>query len=340
MIMKSVQDLYKSLLAPSADLIQDIPKIEGDIMLLGAGGKMGPALARLIKSAITAAGVDKKVLAVSRFSEDGLKQELEAEGIKTFAADLLDDRQLNKLPETPNIIYLAGQKFGTTGRESFTWAMNAYLPGRVGERFKNSRIVAFSTGNVYPLSPVMMGGLDESHRPGPVGEYAQSCLGRERLFEYTSSKYNTPVLIYRLNYASDVSYGVMLEVAKSVLAEKPVDLRMGHVNLIWQGDANEMAIRSLLHCSSPPKLLNVTGPEIVSIQWLANQFALHFAKTAHFENEAQSTALLSNSAEAFKLFGYPKVSLKLMIEMVAAWLLEGGKTINKPTHFQERNGQF
>jgi len=338
--MKTIEQLYQELLQPSDILISDIEKIDGDILILGAGGKMGPALAKLTKQAIDKAGFNKKVIAASRFSEPGLQGELNALGIETYATDLLEDDQLQQLPDVKNVLYLAGQKFGTTGKESFTWAMNAYLPGRVAQKYKNSRIVVFSTGNVYPLSPVSLGGLAEDHPPGPVGEYAQSCLGRERIFQYSSAKYNTPIFIYRLNYANDVSYGVLLEIAKSVNEEKPLDLSMGHVNVIWQGDANEMAIRALHHCAVPAKIVNITGHETISVRWAAQQFGALFGKTPQFINEEKSTALLSNAAESVRLFGYPRVTVKQMIEVLAEWIKQGGKTINKPTHFQEREGQF
>lgn len=338
--MKTIEQLYQELLQPSDILISDIGKLDGDILILGAGGKMGPALAKLTKQAIDKAGVNKKVIAASRFSEPGLQDELNALGIETYATDLLEDDKLHQLPDVKNILYLAGQKFGTTGKESFTWAMNAYLPGRVAQKYKNSRIVVFSTGNVYPLSPVSLGGLTEDHPPGPVGEYAQSCLGRERIFQYSSTKYNTPVFIYRLNYANDVTYGVLLEIAKSVNEEKPLDVSMGHVNVIWQGDANEIAIRALHHCEVPAKIVNITGHETISVRWAAQQFGKLFDKTPQFINEEKSTALLSNAAESVRLFGYPRVTVKQMIEVLAEWIKQGGKTINKPTHFQEREGQF
>jgi nucleoside-diphosphate-sugar epimerase len=218
--------------------------------------------------------------------------------------------------------------------------MNTYLPGRVAEKYKDSRIVVYSTGNVYPYTPVASGGATEETSPAPVGEYGQSCLGRERVFQHFSSVYGTPLLIYRLNYAIDFRYGVLLEIAKSVFAGKPVDLATGHVNVIWQNDANEMAIRALLHCESPSKILNVTGPETVSVRWLAEEFGRLFGQKPEFVNEEQPTALLSNAAESFRLFGYPRVCLKQMIGITATWLAEGGDTINKPTHFQERQGQY
>lgn len=338
--MPSVHSLYEQLLQPSNDLIADIAKLNGDILILGVGGKMGPSMAKLAKQAVDIAGVKKKIIGVSRFSEKGLQNELNEFGIETIAADLLKEEQLQLLPEVENVIYLAGTKFGTKGNESFTWAMNAYLPGRVAEKFKHSRIVVFSTGNVYPFTPVDSGGAAEECLPNPIGEYAQSCLGRERIFQYFSSKNNTPILIYRLNYANDVSYGVLVEIATSVKGEKPIDLSMGHVNIIWQGDANEIAVRSLLHCEAPAKILNVTGPKTVSVKWLAEEFGKMFGKSPKLINEEQPTALLSNAAKAIQIFGEPKVSLKQMIEVIGEWMKQGGKTLNKPTHFQERKGQF
>lgn len=330
----------EQFLKPSDALIRDVSQLEGDILILGAGGKIGPSIARLTRQALDLAGKTNRVIGVSRFSEAGLQQELNSDGIETIAADILDDAQLQALPLFPNVLYLAGTKFGTKNNEPYTWAMNAYLPGRVAEKYKDSRIVVYSTGNVYPYTQIGSGGATEETKPEPVGEYGQSCLGRERMFQYFSSVYGTPLALYRLNYAIDFRYGVLLEVAKAVLAGKAVDLSTGYVNVIWQSDANEMAIRSLLHCESPSKILNITGPETVSVRWLAAEFGKHFDKVPDFVNEEQSTALLSNAAESFRLFGYPQVTLKQMIEITANWLLEGGETINKPTHFQERKGQY
>lgn len=334
------EDVLSDYLKPSRRLANDIAKIEGDILILGAGGKMGPAMAKLAQDAINEAGIEKKIIAVSRFSEDSVFERLNSQGIETIKADLLNDNDLDKLPQIPNIIYLAGHKFGTSGNESYTWTMNSYLPGKVAEKFHKSNIVVFSSGNVYPLSPVVNGGMTEGMQASPVGEYAQSCLGRERVFAYFSRKNSTPMFIYRLNYANDVAYGVLLEIAKSVKEEGEIDLSMGNVNVIWQGDANEIAIRALLHCSTPPRVVNVTGPEMISVRWLANEFGKIFGKSPKFSGIESSDALLSNAAECFKLFGYPNVSLKQMVELIGCWVAEGGKTINKPTHFQERKGEF
>lgn len=338
--MKDLIQLEKELLAPSSSLITDMAKIEGDIVLLGIGGKMGPSVGKLAVAAAKAAGVEKRIIGVSRFSDAKAKAALEAAGIETISCDLLDDSQLQALPEVRNVIYLAGNKFGTTGNEGFTWAMNAYLPGRVAEKYKDSSIVAFSSGNVLPFVPVTSGGSSEETAPEPLGEYAQSCLGRERVFEYFSQKNQTPMLIYRLNYAVDFRYGVMLEIAKSVMNEKPIDLKTENVNVIWQGDANEIAIRSLLHCESPAKILNVTGPEILSIRWIANQFGGIFNKTPNFINGPSGTALLNNASECHRIFGYPKVTVREIIDITATWISQGGDEFGKATHFQERGGKF
>ncbi len=338
--MKDLRLLEEQLTKPSAALIADMAKIEGDIMLLGIGGKMGVSMGKLAVAAIKEAGLTKRVIGVSRFSDQKSKQELEDAGIETIACDLLNDEQLQSLPEVKNIIYLAGFKFGSVGNEGFTWAMNAYLPGRVADKFKNSNIVAFSSGNVLPFVKVTSGGVSEETTPEPIGEYAQSTLGRERIFEYFAKKNQTPTLIYRLNYAVDFRYGVMMEIAKSVINGKEIDLRTENVNVIWQGDANEVALRSLLHCEAPAKMLNVTGPETLSIKWIANQFGQIFGIEPKFIYEAEGTALLNNASECHRLFGYPKVTVREIIDITATWLQQGGDEFGKETHFQERGGKF
>ncbi|AHF14500.1 NAD-dependent epimerase/dehydratase family protein [Niabella soli] len=338
--MNELQLIEDELYQPSAALLQDMKALDGDIIFLGAGGKMGPGMIKLACVALKKGGISKRLIAVSRFSDANARKELEDLGVEVIAADLLDDAQLQALPEVKNVMYLAGTKFGTKDKEPFTWAMNAYLPGRVAAKYKNSRIVAFSTGNVYPFSKLSDGGFSEDTKPNPVGEYGQSCLGRERIFQYFAEVNKTPVLIYRLNYAIDLRYGVLLEVGKAVYNGTPIDISTGAVNVIWQGDANEIALRSFLHCSTPAKLLNVTGPETISLTWLAAQFGAVFGKEPFFTGAVQDTALLSNASEAHRLFGYPRVPLKQMISLVADWISLGGKQINKPTHFQERQGQF
>ena len=338
--MQTVEELENKLSEPSKRLIEDVTKIKGDIIILGLGGKMGPSLAKLLKRAIEVAGISNKVMGASRFSNKNMFNELSGFGIECHSADLLDDKVLNKLPQAENVIYMAGNKFGTAGNEHFTWAMNAYLPGRVAEKYKNSNIVVFSTGNIYPFVSIESGGATEAIGPSPIGEYAQSCLGRERVFEHFAIKNSTKMLLFRLNYALDLRYGVLLEIAKKVVSKKPIDLSMGHVNVIWQGDANEYAIRSLLHCESPANKLNITGPETISVQWLAEQFGEHFKTSPLFENRPAETALLNNASRSFELFGNPYVSLNEMLLMTVEWIKSGGKEINKPTHFQERKGNF
>lgn len=335
-----ITSAYQRLVTPSETLIGDLTKLEGDFIILGAGGKMGPDLALLTKRALEMAGLKREVIAVARFSDPGLQNALHEHGVKTVAMDLLYDDDLQRLPMIHNVLYLAGTKFGTTGNEGTTWAMNSYLPGRVAEKFKHSKIVVFSTGNVYPLMPVSSGGATENEPPSPIGEYAQSCLGRERIFQYFSIRNKTPVLIYRLNYANDLRYGVLVDIAKAVKGQQPIDLRMGNVNVIWQGDANELALRCLHHCTTPASVLNITGPESVSVRKIAEMFGRLLHREPRFVNSEQSTSLLSNASESCKLFGEPRVSLEQMIEIIAAWINSGGKTLDKPTHFQEREGKF
>lgn len=336
----TLADIDNKLYSLNDDFIDDVRAINGDILILGAGGKMGPSLARLTKLAMDAAKVNRKVIAVSRFSNKAAVSELNDQGIETISMDLMDDQALTELPDVENVIYMAGTKFGTTGNESYTWAMNAYLPGRVAQKFRHSRIVAFSTGNVYPLTSATGNGPTEEEAVAPIGEYAQSCLGRERMFEYFSKTNGTPVLIYRLNYAIDLRYGVLLEIAKSVKSGKPINLAMGHVNVLWQGDANQIAIRSLKLCSSPAAILNVTGVNVLSVKSIANEFGKLFGVQPVFENKEQPTALLSNASKMERLFPFKKVPLSEMISMTAEWLELGGSMLDKPTHFQERTGKF
>lgn len=305
--INTVAELEDRLSTPSDVLVADLKKVDGDILILGLGGKMGPTLATLAKRAVDDGGLDKRIIGISRFSNDSLRNELESAGIETIAGDLLDTDWLSSLPEARNVIYMAGNKFGTTGNEHYTWAMNTFVPAMVASKYRNSRIVVFSTGNVYPLTPVTEGGSTEISRPGPVGEYAQSCLGRERMFEYFSYKYSTPVVLFRLNYAVEMRYGVLLEIGKSVFNKKPINLEMGHVNVIWQGDANEIAIRSLLHCFSPPNIINATGSETLSVKWTAEEFGKIFKLNPMFESTPKDTALLSNTTKANELFAPPKI---------------------------------
>ncbi len=338
--IESVTELEDLLSTPASGVAETLAHLEGDILILGVGGKMGPTLARMAQRASAAAGVTRQVIGVSRFSEAGLREALERRGVETIAADLLDRAALERLPDAPNVVFMAGRKFGSTGQEWLTWAMNVYLPGMVAERFRNSRIVVFSTGNVYPLVPVASGGARETDPPGPVGEYAQSCLGRERMFEYGSQQHGTPVLIARLNYAVETRYGILLDVAQKVRAGIPIPLAMGYVNVIWQGDANGWILRCFDHCQSPPAVLNITGTETLSIRRLAEAFGERLGQAPVFEGEENATALLSNASRAAGLFGPPQVAVEQAAEWVAHWLEQGGPTHNKPTHYEARDGKF
>lgn len=328
------------LTTPSDALCEDMAKLNGDIMVLGAGGKMGPTLCVLAKRAMEKAGVDKKVYAVSRGSDPIAKAFMEANGIVTIAADLLDTEKLRALPDTENVIYMAGKKFGTDGNEWQTWAMNAALPAYTAEKFKNSRIVVFSSGNIYPMVPAYTGGCREEDALGPVGEYAMSCMARERVFEYAANTWGTKVFFYRLNYAVDLRYGVIYDIARQIQEDKPISLRTACFNCIWQGSANEIAIRGLLHVDSPACTMNVTGPEILSVKETALELGRYLGKEPKFEGEPGERALLNNSAKAMETFGYPAVSAKTLIRWQAEWLLDGGRTLDKPTHFETRDGKF
>jgi nucleoside-diphosphate-sugar epimerase len=339
-LIETEQELDEQLSRPSEADVEAIARIQGDILILGVAGKMGPSLARLAARAAKKSGVKKRVVGVARFSNEHLAEALQAHGIETIRCDLLDSAALAGLPELENIVFMAARKFGTTGAEYLTWAMNAYLPGLVAERFRHSRMVAFSTGNVYPLRAVSEGGAIESTPTAPVGEYAQSALARERMFEYGSSRWRTPVVLLRLNYAVELRYGVLLDVALSVFKRKPVDLRMGLVNVIWQRDANSICLRSLAHCQSPPLILNLTGPETLPVRYIAEEFGRRFGIEPVLVGEEAPSALLNNAAQAHRLFGYPSVTPAEMMDWIAHWVSLGGRTLEKPTHFQVQDGRF
>lgn len=338
--MRTVAELQDVLAAPSPEVVDDMARLDGDVMLLGVAGKLGPELALMARRALDEAGRTARVIGVARNPAPDVARRLQEAGVELVRADLLDDAALTGLPDAANVVYLAGRKFGTAGGEHDTWALNAYLPGRVADRFRHSRIVAFSTGNVYPLVPVTSGGADESVAPQPIGEYAQSCLGRERVFEHFSHRYGTRTAIVRLNYAVELRYGVLLEIARAVHAGEPVDLRTGNVNVIWQGDVNTMTLRLLRHCSAPPLILNMAGPETVSVRWLAHRFGAAFGSAPHFTGGEEPTALLSNATAAHELLGYPSVPLRRLIDWTAEWVRAGGAVHGKDTHFQERDGRF
>jgi nucleoside-diphosphate-sugar epimerase len=338
--IRTVDELEEQLSRPEPADITAISKLEGDLLILGAGGKMGPSLARLARRAADEAGVKKRIVAVSRFADEALRSHFSAHNIETISCDLLEPGALANLPDAPNVVFMAARKFGTTGSEHLTWAMNAFLPGLVAERYRSSRIVAFSTGNVYPLRNVQAGGARESDPVDACGEYAQSALGRERMFEYGSHRWGTPVTILRLNYAVELRYGVLLDIASAVFERRAIDLRMGFVNVIWQRDANSYCLRSFGHCQSPPLVLNITGPEVLSVRQLAEEFGRKFGIQRIFTHEEGDTALLSNSTKAHQLFGCPSVSASDVMTWVADWVLNNGLTLNKPTHFDTKDGKF
>jgi nucleoside-diphosphate-sugar epimerase len=280
-------------------------------------------------------------MAVARFTNSSLATELNAAGIETITCDLLDRDALARLPDIPNVIFMAARKFGTSGEAHLTWAMNTYLPGLVAERYRDSRIVAFSTGNVYPLRSISQGGANETTPVGPVGEYAQSALGRERMFEYASAKWGTPVVLLRLNYAVELRYGVLVDIGLAVFERRPIDLAMPKVNVIWQGEANARCLRSFPLCQAPPLVLNITGSETLSVREVALEFGRHFGIQPSFASETEGpSALLSDASKARELFGDPKIRPQEMISGIANWITNGGPLLNKPTHFQARDGRF
>ncbi len=325
---------------PTTETIKMFSEVEGDIMFLGIGGKIGPTLARMAKRACDKAGVKKRIIGVSLFESDQQREKIEDMGIETIHGDLLDIDFINSLPKTKNVFFLAGMKFGSEENISLTWAVNSYMPALIGDHFKGSNIVAFSTGCVYPLVPVESGGSLETDPPVPVGEYAQSCLGRERMFEYGSKQHQTKVCLIRLNYSVELRYGVLVDIAMKVKNREPIDLSMGYFNVIWQGDVNDVVLRSLEICDSPAKILNITGEDILSVYEVATEFGKLFGVTPEFVNEPAKTALLNNSEQAFQLFGRPKVSTTQIIKWIANWISEERETLGKPTHYEVRDGKY
>ncbi|MEO7128471.1 MAG: epimerase [Rhodoferax sp.] len=333
---ESVEALDDFLAQPSQALVDDLAQVNGDLMILGVAGKMGPTLARLAKNAAPA----KRVIGVARFSDPTVRERLSGWGIETLTCDLLDRAAVEALPRVDNIIFAAGHKFGASSNQPLTWAMNTYVPALVADTFRAARIVSFSTGNVYALTPLGMPAPNEGMVPAPVGEYAQSCLGRERMFEYFGAKHGTPGRLFRLNYAIDLRYGVLADIAGKVHRGEEIDVTMGYVNVIWQGDANAQVLRALRHCTVPPSPLNCTGPETISVRWLATQFAVRMGVAARITGAEATTALLSDTTQAAKLFGYPRVPLGTMIDWVADWVWSGRPSFNKPTKFEVRDGEF
>lgn len=339
-VVEGEAHLEDVLARPSPADVAFARTLSDDVLILGAGGKMGPSLARRVRRAGAAAGARYRVLAASRFSDAGLAAELERDGIEALACDLLDPDQVARLPRAGHVLYLAGRKFGSTDRPDLTWAHNTIVPVHVARHFEGARIVVFSTGNVYPLSPPSSSGSTEEDATGPVGEYAQSCLGRERVFEYVSRERGTPCLLFRLFYAVDLRYGTIVDIARRVRAGEPVDLEVGRVNAIWQGDANSYAFRSLALCASPARPLVVTGPDPVSVREVAQRFAARFGRPARFAGEEGPLALLGNPAQCLSRLGPPEVSLDRLVEWTAAWVEQGGSSLGKPTKFERIDGRF
>lgn len=339
-MIENEEQLEGKLSAPNGLDVEFMRRLAGDVILLGAGGKMGPSLARRCKRAAETAGVQKRVIAVSRFSSAEGRSELEAAGVETISCDLLNRDEVDRLPDCENVLYLAGRKFGSTDRTDLTWASNVVVPAYVAFRYQPSRIVVFSTGNVYPFVSPVSGGAVETDALDPRGEYAQSCLARERVFEFFSRERGARCLMFRLNYAVDLRYGVLVDIARKIFAGQPVDLTVSHFNVIWQGDANSYAMRSLELCESPPRVLNVTGGEIVSVREAAEFFARRFQRQAIFSGQDSGVALLSNALLCRSLLGEAEMKLEELMELVASWIETGGRSLNKPTKFEVVDGKF
>jgi nucleoside-diphosphate-sugar epimerase len=321
---------------PTRELEADLARVEGDILVLGVGGKMGPTLARMAKRAAP----EKSVMGVARFSEPGLRDRLEAVGVECIVADLLDRAALERLPRAKNVVFMAGHKFGASGDPSFTWAMNVAVPFMVAETFRDSRIVVFSTACVYPFVDVAgEGAPEETPTLPPPGDYAASCVGREQMFRHGSRRYGTPGRLVRLSYAIDMRYGVLYDVAQKVYEGTPVPLDMGYANVIWQGDANEQALRLLAHCTSPTTPINVSGPK-VSVRRLAQECGRRFSRSPSFVGEEAQTAWLVDTHASRALLGEPRVPLEAMIDWVADWVARGQPSLGKPTHFETRDGKY
>jgi nucleoside-diphosphate-sugar epimerase len=338
-MLRTEEELDGFLSKPQPETVDLMSRLDGDIMVLGISGKMGPTLGRMAATAVREAGVQKKIYGVARFTDAGMVEKLESWGVSCIRCDLMDMDQVAMLPRVRNIIYMAGRKFGKVGTDYLYWAINAVAPANAARHFKDSRMVAFSTGSIYDLWPSESEGPDENAPFQSLGEYANSCLARERIFEYYSRLNGTPMLHFRLNYAIDLRYGVLFEIARQVCEGTPVNLTMGYANVIWQGDANNTAVRCLEHVSSPPAILNVTGGKI-RVRDIATRFGELMGKTPQFTGTEAQTALLSNSAKMKTLLGEPPTSLDRMIQLIADWIMRGGRSLGKPTHFQTRDGQF
>ncbi len=325
---------------PTPGALETLKRLEGDVMLLGVAGKMGLSTALMLRRGFDELGKKNRVIGVSRFSDAESRERLESYGVTTIRADLIERNEVDALPDAANVLFLAGHKFGAGKQPDLSWAMNAVVPAYVADRYKGSRIVAFSTGCVYPFVPVDSPGSTEEDEIGPVGDYANSCVGRERVFTYFSRKHGTPVALFRLNYAIDLRYGVLVDIAQKVMAGEPVDVSTGHVNIIWQGDAIARSLQCFDHAASPPFVINVTGPEVVKVRDLANRFGEILGKEVRITGTESPTAWLSNPARSLKLFGPLTVGVDEMVQAVADHVGSGGPLLDKPTHFESRSGKF
>jgi nucleoside-diphosphate-sugar epimerase len=339
--IRDVEQLDRLLSTPTAGVIDTFARLEGNLIILGVAGKMGPTLAWMARRAFDASGRrDQRVVGVARFTNPASESWLRDRGVETIRCNLLEPNAVAQLPEMPNVVSMFAMKFGSTGQEYQTWAMNSFLPGLVALKYRQSRIVAFSTGNVYGLVPVSQGGSTETDAPRPVGEYAMSCLGRERILEHFSRTLDIPMALIRLNYAVEMRYGVLVDLARKVLAERPIELAMGYFNVIWQADANAIALQAFDHVGAPPTMLNVTGPETLSVRQVAERLGERLGIPPDLQGTEAPDALLSDTTLCRRLFGPPRVGAGRLIEMTADWLQGGGQTIDKPTHFEARDGRF
>ncbi len=331
--------LEHQLSEPTAEVVQTVGQMKGELIFLGVAGKMGPSLARMARRAADQAGNNLKIYGVARFTGGG-QEELALSGIEPIQCDLLDEQQVARLPDASNVVMMTGMKFGSSGNSSLTWAMNDYVPMLLCSRYRKSRIVSFSTGNVYGHTTPASGGSKETDILEPVGEYAMSCLGRERLLEHFSRIWSIPMAILRLNYACDLRYGVLVDIATKVWQGQPIDCRMGYFNTIWQGDANAMALRAFDFLTTPARAMNMTGPEVLSLRTVAEQLGALMGKQPQLFGEEAPTALLNNAHACYELWGRPRISSDELIKAVAQWIQRGGSLLNKPTHFESRDGRF
>lgn len=337
--LTSEAELDDWMTRPSEALINFVATLRGPLVVLGAGGKMGPSLCVLARRAAEAAGHDLEVVAVSRFTDAAARSWLEAQGVRTLPCDLLADR-LGVLPDAENVVYLVGLKFGTGQAPARTWAVNALVPARVTERYAGARVVALSSGNVYPLVPVASGGSAETDPLTPLGEYANACVARERIFQFGSERHGVPGVLVRLNYATDLRYGVLVDVAQTIAAGRPVDVTMGYLNCIWQRDANDAALRALALAETPMRPLNVTGTERLAVRALAERLGGLMRLPVEVVGEEAPTALLSDTTRMVEALGPPQTPLDAVLRWTADWVGAGRATLGKPTNFEVRDGRY